>query len=283
VARGRMPTRPDTSGTSTPPNHVRWYPLAWSEACRSSAASANAPPAVITPATWASALNWPFHRDHHDDALSDGVQDLEHQRSIGRIRLRRKGLLVVAAPGVVAARVSRVPVPPDLVNDVARLDALLHPIAERPVDRSDPDWFTKLMTRMRTAPPPLVEAGIETEGRAALRALVDLYAEGDEETREAAREVFRQYTSFRWGAHIPLDPTSAGVRFQLLHLSAVDQGNDPRDQITSLQGVVEKARSAGVPVRALLVEVAELSSDVAPHRIGSMRQFLLRQVEQGVE
>ena len=160
----------------------------------------------------------------------------------------------------------------DIAEEVAVLDAILDPIANRPADINDPDW----MERYASAD-LLAEAGIKPEVHSTLRALITHYAEGDEPARQTVRAIFERYQAFRWAAHIPLDPTPAGFRFGLLHFSAIDQGPDPRDAILGLQDLVADARDAGVDIKPILIEVAGRSSDLDRYGMGSTRQFLLAQ------
>ncbi|HEV8558337.1 MAG TPA: hypothetical protein VGR06_18355 [Actinophytocola sp.] len=159
---------------------------------------------------------------------------------------------------------------PGIEDTVARLDLLLEPIAKRPVDLSDPNWMAKLERS-----DPLDEAGIKAEAEAALRALLASYAEGDEATRATIRSLFDRYTSFRWAVHLSREPTPEGFRSRLLHLSARDQGADPRDELLTLDDLCAQARDAGVDIKPILLEVAELSSAVDRYGFGSVRDFLL--------
>ncbi|SEB31931.1 hypothetical protein SAMN04489727_0358 [Amycolatopsis tolypomycina] len=155
----------------------------------------------------------------------------------------------------------------DLAETVAVLDLYLKPIAERPVDLSDPGWQDK----MRAAE-PLDEAGIRAEAEEALRALLGHYEHGDTGTRAAVRAVFDRCPSFSWAAHL----RGASFRTRLLHLSARDHGRDTRDEIMALGDIRAEATAAGVDIRPLLREVAELSSTVNKYGMGSMRDLLLR-------
>lgn len=155
---------------------------------------------------------------------------------------------------------------------VALVDAAVRPIAERPVDIMDPDWVTK----MREGPDPLDEAGVRAEAESALLALIAVYAQGDETARVSVRGLFSRYTSFRWATHLPVEPTPDGFRQKLLHMSAVDQGNDTRDELLSLRDLCADARTAGIDLGPILREVAELSSREDKFGWGSMRDILLR-------
>jgi hypothetical protein len=156
----------------------------------------------------------------------------------------------------------------ELAAEVARLDAVLAPIAHRPVDIADPRWADRLVA----GPAPMDEAGVRGPAEAALRELLHRYAEGDAETRAALRDLLRRHPSFRWAVHLP----DADLRTQLIHLSLRDQGSDTRDELLALQALCADARRAGVDVGAVLAQVAEMSSDVDHYGMGSMRDILLR-------
>lgn len=159
----------------------------------------------------------------------------------------------------------------DIEVQVAQVDAALRPIAQRPVDTSDPDWAEK----RRQRPAPVDEAGVRAEAESALRALIALYEQGDEALRVAVRGLFSRYTSFRWAVHLPHEPTPDGFRQRLLHMSAVDHGNDTRDELLSLRDLCAEAKEAGIDLRPILREVAELSSRENKYRMGSMHDILL--------
>lgn len=156
---------------------------------------------------------------------------------------------------------------------VSRLNRALAPDANAPVDLSDPNWAEQL----RQAPPAVVRAGVADEAEAALAALLARYAEGDESTRTAIRELFTRYRSFRWAVGPPY-PADTPERFRgwLLLLSARDQGADTRDELLTLTQICREATAAGVAIGPVLREVAELSSDVDRYGMGSMRHILLR-------
>jgi hypothetical protein len=164
----------------------------------------------------------------------------------------------------------------ELEEEVALLDAVLAPVAQAPLDISDPGWLQK-MTAVSEQSSPVEQAGVRDEAEAVLSAMIDRYATGDEATRTAIRQMFDRYTSFRWAVTLPQPAdTAEGFRAQLLHLSARDQGADPRDELLTLQGVCTEAKAAGLDIAPILVEVAAMSSDVDKYGMGSTRQFLLR-------
>jgi hypothetical protein len=158
----------------------------------------------------------------------------------------------------------------EIEERVALVDAAVRPIAEQPVDVTDPDWVKKMGQR----PAPLDEAGVRAEAESLLEALITVYAQGDEALRVSVRGLFSRYTSFRWATHLPVEPTPEGFRQRLLHMSAVDQGSDMRDELLSLRDLCADARTAGIDLGPILREVAELSSREDKYGMGSMRDIL---------
>ncbi|MGM1062814.1 hypothetical protein [Saccharothrix sp. Mg75] len=152
---------------------------------------------------------------------------------------------------------------------VAELDAVLEPIAKRPVDVNDPDWVEK----MSAAPAPLDEAGVRAEAEALLAEVLDRYA-ADPASRPALRALFARCTSFRWAVNRVFPATTEGVRSSLLLLSLRDLGADTRDEVLALQSIVTAAHDAGVPITPLLREVAAMSADTDHHGMGSTRALL---------
>ncbi|MFK0151421.1 hypothetical protein ACIQVK_04960 [Streptomyces sp. NPDC090493] len=140
------------------------------------------------------------------------------------------------------------------------------------MDLTDPDWVRKV----REAPDPLDEAGIRPEAEAALREVLTRYEEGDDGVRAALRALLERCPHFTWATTLPSEPTPQGFRLRLLHMSVEDQGPDTRDMMLTLHDLCGQARDAGVDVRPLLLEVAELSSDVDRYGMGSTRHILLR-------
>jgi hypothetical protein len=156
-----------------------------------------------------------------------------------------------------------------LIQEIALIDGIIEPVVtSRPLDITGPDW-------LEPPPDPLVKAGIRTEAEHALRAAVEVYESGDAATRETVRALFDRYRYFRWAVHIEPEPTVDGFRFRLLHFSAIDQGDDARDELLNLRQICQEAEQAGVDLRPLLLEVAELSSDADKYGMGSTKQLLL--------
>ncbi|MFF5143096.1 hypothetical protein ACFY6U_25770 [Streptomyces sp. NPDC013157] len=160
----------------------------------------------------------------------------------------------------------------ELAEWVALIDACVEPIARRPVDLADPDWVRK----MREGPHPLDEAGIRPEAEAALRDILTRYEAGDDGVRTALRALLERCHHFTWATALPAEPTPQSFRQRLLQLSAEDQVPDPRDMMLTLHDLCGQARDAGVDIRPLLLEVAELSSDADKYGMGSTRHILLR-------
>ncbi|WP_327350408.1 hypothetical protein [Streptomyces sp. NBC_01304] len=132
------------------------------------------------------------------------------------------------------------------------------------------------MQKMQQGLHPLDEAGIRREAEAALRDVLSLYEAGDEDVRAALRALLERCHSFGWATTLPFEPTPQGFRQRLLEMSAEDQGRDARDMVANLNGLCGQARDSGVDLRALLLDVAELSSDVDKYGMGSTRVILLR-------
>ncbi|SPF03589.1 hypothetical protein [Streptomyces sp. MA5143a] len=161
-------------------------------------------------------------------------------------------------------------VPSELEKTVARADALLKPIAHRPVDLTDPTW----QTRLREGPRPLDEANVREQAETALCDLLDLYEHSDEPVRAAVRALLRRYASFTWATSLPPARTPESFRRELLLLSARDHGHDTRDELVTLHDLSRRAAEAGVDLRPLLLEVAALSSTENRHGTGSLREIL---------
>ncbi|MEV4508619.1 hypothetical protein AB0K00_06635 [Dactylosporangium sp. NPDC049525] len=162
----------------------------------------------------------------------------------------------------------------DIEREVAALDAIYRPVATAPVDLSDPTAFTGMAARVGAG---LAALGVGERAEAAVRALVEAYAAGDEATRVRIRRLFDRHRHFRWAAHLPRDwDNAAELRARLVHLSARDQGSDTRDEILALQDLCDRARRSGIDAGPVLDEVAAMSSDLDRYGMGSMRDVILR-------
>lgn len=167
--------------------------------------------------------------------------------------------------------------PEALRTEVAVIDELLRPIAQRPVDLNDPDWMAKL----REGPRPVDEAGVAAEAAAVLDLLLDAYESGGETVREEIRALFRGHQYFSWGVGLPREwETVAGLRRRLVLVSARDQDRDPRDELMTIWSLCNRARELGIDVQPVLEEVAAMSSDVDRYGFGSMRLLIMRGVEE---
>jgi hypothetical protein len=161
--------------------------------------------------------------------------------------------------------------------DVAVIDELLRQIAGWKVDVIDLDSTAKLRQR----PPPVEEAGVAPEAAAALEAMLDAYETGGVVAREEVRDIFRAYPSFRWAVHLPWQFESvAEFRRRLVHVSARDQGADPRDELMTIWWLSNRARARGIAVEPVLREVAALSSAADLHGFGSMQGLIMRGLEE---
>ena len=159
-----------------------------------------------------------------------------------------------------------------LASRLAALDAALRPIANRPVDITQPGWAERRMA-------PLDEAGVRTASEALLADLLTLYVNGSDDEREQLRALYARHGAFAWAAIVNDAPhTEAGFRQQLLLLSLKDQGRDARDEILQVRWLCGEAGNAGVVIDAILREVVALSSDVDKYRMGSMREWLSREI-----
>jgi hypothetical protein len=164
----------------------------------------------------------------------------------------------------------------DVEREMARLDALYEPALRAPIDLRDlrdPEAFKSIGPRIEAQ---LAELGVDDAAERVLRAVVDLYAGGDADTRTAIRQLFDRYKWFRDAAHLPREwSTPDEFRAHLILLSAADQGADTRDEILTLQRYCDDARRLGIDVDPILDEVAEMSSDIDRYGMGSMRYILI--------
>ncbi|MEV7987401.1 hypothetical protein [Micromonospora sp. NPDC085948] len=162
-------------------------------------------------------------------------------------------------------------------EDVAVIDILLRDIAQRPVDLTDPDWPAKLSARL----PPVEEAGVVAEASAALTALLDAYESGDEGVRGEVRQIFRAHGAFSWGVGLTGRWPSAAAEFRrrLVHVSARDQSEDPRDELVGIWELCAQARGRGVDVEPIVRAVADISGEVDHVGMGSTRLLILRGLE----
>jgi len=149
----------------------------------------------------------------------------------------------------------------------AVLNAKLKPIAESPVDTTDPQWMEK-MRRLR----PLDEAGVRPEAESLLLSLLDAYASGATEQRAAIRELFRQHSAFRWATRVPQSAeTAEGFRLRLIQLSVLTGIEDPRDLSLNLKQLLESAQAARIEIESICSEVAALSESPLREILSRMR------------
>ena|SRR5881409_371533 len=155
---------------------------------------------------------------------------------------------------------------------LASLDARLRPIAEQPIDITDPNWVSKLTSARH----PLDRAGVRVEAEAVLAEVIGSYASCDQNERQAMRLLFAKYRSFSWAATLPFSATTPETfRSHLILFSIKDHGRDTRDAMVTLKELCQSARSNGVSVEPLLKEIATISSDENKYGMGSTRTLLL--------
>jgi hypothetical protein len=154
-------------------------------------------------------------------------------------------------------------------EQIARLDAALHPIANRPVK------FFELLFKPRRRTHPLDEAGVRAQAEQFLSELIEYYPTADDAMRQSIRKLFEDHRSFSWAATLPYQPvTDEYFRAHLILFSIKDHEQDTRDALVLLDSLCEKARLAGVKIGPILKEIAELSSDVNKYGMGSTRSLL---------
>jgi len=163
-------------------------------------------------------------------------------------------------------------------EQIARLDAKLHAIANRPVVSMVLNWLFNLGRFLN----PLEEAGVKAETEQLLSELIEYYSTSGHEMRQAIRKLFADHRSFEWATMLPYRPiTEASFRAHLILFSMKDQERDTRDALLALESMCTTARSAGVKIGPVLKEIAELSSDVNRYGMGSTRSILLRAILPG--
>ena len=154
-------------------------------------------------------------------------------------------------------------------EQIARLDAALRPIANRPVG------YFELLFRPRRRTHPLDKAGVRTQAEQLLSELIEYYPTADAKMRQAIRNLFEEHRSFSWAATLPYQPlTDEPFRAHLILFSIKDHEQDTRDALVLLDSLCEQATSAGVKIAPILKEIAELSSDVNKYGMGSTHSLL---------
>ena len=155
---------------------------------------------------------------------------------------------------------------------LATLDVQLKPVAKKPFEFNDPE----LMAKLAGTRDPLNETGTRPVMEALVAEITEHYSNCAPGARAAIRDLFEKYDSAAWAATFTRFPSTAeGVRRELLLFSVLDQGKDTRDAVLWLQGIVAKARTAGINVKPLLEEAAGLSSGINKYGMGSTTELLL--------
>jgi len=159
----------------------------------------------------------------------------------------------------------------NLEASISRLDSIIKPIAERPVNISDPNALTAL----KSSPHPFDETNIREEAENLILALVSDYIAANSEWRIGARALVRRYHSFAWAAQVPLDVrTEDGFRAHLVMFSLKDQGRDRRDAKLWLSDLCDEGRRSNLAIAGILRDVALMSSDEDRYGWGSTRSWL---------
>jgi hypothetical protein len=165
----------------------------------------------------------------------------------------------------------------ELERTVAGFDERLKPAATRPFNLNDPGLSAKLAQTHD----PLDETGLRPEMEAFVAEITGHYAGGDPETRRIIRSLFEKYRWAAWAAAFTrFSNTPEGFRRQLLLFSILDQGQDSREAILSLQHMTAQAISSGIPVKPLLEEVAGYSSEIKKSGMQSTKKMLLNAAQQ---
>ncbi len=164
----------------------------------------------------------------------------------------------------------------DLELRIIDLEDRLRPIADRPVNITEPGWAR----RLTQAPHPLDEAGVRSMVEALLDELFSAYQTADQEGRQALRNLFVEYRAFAWTATLPSPPTTEeSFRRHLVLFSLKDQERDSRDTLLWLHDLCRQAIDAGVNIGPILREVAALSSSHNRYGMGSTQAMLLTECQ----
>jgi hypothetical protein len=139
----------------------------------------------------------------------------------------------------------------------ARLNDKLRPIAERPIDTSQPDWMEKLAK----APHPLVQAGEVAEGESLRASLEQLYV-STPELREAITDLFGRYRAASWALY-PVQKATGEELFRSRLLGKAMRGTDRdwRDVLVGLEKASREAASASVDIGPILESFAAISGE----------------------
>ena len=95
-------------------------------------------------------------------------------------------------------------------QEIGRLEAAPRPIANRPVNLSDPNWLTNLGLSN-----PLDEAGVRHEAEILLVEILEYYAAATDAERIAIRKLYEEHPSFAWAAGPPALRKMPGPGFAL--------------------------------------------------------------------
>jgi hypothetical protein len=157
-------------------------------------------------------------------------------------------------------------------TELARFESALQPIANRPVDISDPNWDAGAAGE----PDAVDQAGVRKDAEALLLELLTQYDAASDAEREALRAMYAEFPSFAWAVGAPLATTArAKFRLSLLHFSLLDQWTDARDAVLWLDDVCRNANLPDHELKAIRSEVARISSNKDKYGFGSTSAMLL--------
>lgn len=155
---------------------------------------------------------------------------------------------------------------------LASLNKKLEPFANQRIDMDDPNALEALRNSS-----PLDETGIRAEAEAVLSIILETYATSDAKARDSIRKLVARNRAFVWATGVPMPPTTdQGFRQHLLWISVIDHAQDPRDTALTMKDLLERAEAARVDIKKVLLEVADLSSDVALTAMGSLKSIFQR-------
>jgi len=121
-------------------------------------------------------------------------------------------------------------------EQIARLDAALRPVANRPVG-----CFALLFKPLRHTH-PLDRAKVRAQAEGLLSEIIEYYPTADADMRQTIRKLFENHRSFTWAATLPYQPvTDESFRAHLILFSIKDHEQDTRDALVLLYELCEKA------------------------------------------
>jgi hypothetical protein len=159
------------------------------------------------------------------------------------------------------------------------------PALNTPLDdwRNQPaGWFTILATllKLKRRKSPLdLDPALHDRFKAVTGEMAEVYLVGNDEQRASIRSLVKRMTGIQYFMAIPASQIrsfadASKFRLALLFESMADLRDDTRDVILLLDELCRAGRKAGIDVDRYRNEIAQLSSDVNHHGLGSMRSLL---------